>query len=369
MNSRGRTKVQRTTVLNWLRKICGWPNTTEMTRADFERLLKTVPPSNTEDLGQHGATRYRERHTHGLLQSMTTNRWNPMDHGPVIIANGPMGLRIENGEHRLRAGSIASMNGPVEMLMKLKEYKTEDEYRQSLQQHDQLVKKRTIMMQADAAGTPIPKLGLQNPGGMVPTIFSGAMCLMAEFGTRQNPWPVTYETWREHVLPVLGEPIKTLTEASQCESAYDHQDRIRIERKLYQMHPTALLLEFCRVDPEKATTFINRLLGGKHALRSDHIRNISDWIRNEAAKAARDQALGAWRHTLPMKLISGWESHCTNLNRPRRVVVKKHVTIHRSSLIWWPGSTVKRSRDTTEAKGTNPGPPESGTTSDGTAQP
>ena len=27
------------------------------------------------------------------------------------------------------------------------------------------------------------------------------------------------------------------------------------------------------------------------------------------------------------------------------------------------------SRDTTEAKGTNPGPPESGTTSDGTAQP
>ena len=99
---------------------------------------------------------------------------------------------------------------------------------------------------------------------MVPTIFSGAMYLMAEFGTRQNPWPVTYETWLEHVLPVLEEPIKTLTEASQCESAYDHQDRTRIERKLYQMHPTALLLEFCRVDPEKATTFINRLLGGKH---------------------------------------------------------------------------------------------------------
>ena len=70
-----------------------------------------------------------------------------------------------------------------------------------------------------------------------------------------------------------------------------------------------------------------------------------------------------------MKLISGWQSHCTGLNRPRRVVMKKHVTIHRSSLIWWPGSTVKRSRDTTEAKGTNPGPTESGTTSDGTAQP
>ena len=66
MKSRGRTKVQRTMVLNWLRKICAWPNTTEMTRADFERLLETAPPSNTEDLGQPGATRYRERHTHGL---------------------------------------------------------------------------------------------------------------------------------------------------------------------------------------------------------------------------------------------------------------------------------------------------------------
>ena len=30
MKSRGRTKVQRTMVLNWLRKICAWPNTTEM---------------------------------------------------------------------------------------------------------------------------------------------------------------------------------------------------------------------------------------------------------------------------------------------------------------------------------------------------
>ena len=267
MKSRGRTKVQRTMVLNWLRKICAWPNTTEMTRADFERLLETAPPSNTEDLG------------------------HPMDHGPVIIANGPMGLRIENGEHRLRAGNIASLNGPVEMLMKLKEYKTEDEYRQSLQQHDQLVKKRTILMQADAAGTPIPKLGLQNPGGIVPTIFSGAMCLMTEFGTRQNRWPMTYQTWMEHVLPVLEEAIKTLTEASQCESAYDHQDRTRIERKLYQMHPTALLLEFCRADPKNATTFINRLLGGKHALRSDHVRNISDWIRNETAKAAETKRL------------------------------------------------------------------------------
>ena len=240
-----------------------------------------------------------------------------MDHGPVIIASGPMGLRIENGEHRLRAGSTASMKSPIEMLMKLKEYKTESEYRQSLQQHDQLVKKRTIMMQAEAAGKPIPKLGLRSPGGMVPTIFSGAVCLMTEFGAMQKPWPLTYETWLRHVLPVLGDPIKALSEASQCDSAYNKQDRLRIERKLYRTHPTALLLEFCHVDPEKAATFIDRLMGGKHALPSDQIRNISDWVRNEAAKAARDQTPGAWRYILPMKLISGWESHCKGLNRSR----------------------------------------------------
>ena len=144
-----------------------------------------------------------------------------------------MGLRIENGEHRLRAGSTAAKKNPVEMLLKLKEYKIEDEYRQSLQQHDQLVKRRTIAMQAEAAGKPIPKLGLRRSGGMIPSIFWGAVCPMTEFGTMQKPWPVTYETWLRHVLPVLDDPIKTLATASQCESAYNKQDRFRIERKLY----------------------------------------------------------------------------------------------------------------------------------------
>ena len=46
-----------------------------------------------------------------------------------------MGLRIENRKHRLRAGSTASMKNPVEILLELKEYKSEGAYRQSLQQH------------------------------------------------------------------------------------------------------------------------------------------------------------------------------------------------------------------------------------------
>ena len=46
MKNRGRAKVHQTMVLNWLRKICRWPETTMMTRADFERLLETVPASN-----------------------------------------------------------------------------------------------------------------------------------------------------------------------------------------------------------------------------------------------------------------------------------------------------------------------------------
>ena len=238
MKSRGRATVRRTMTLNWLRKICRWPETTEMTRADFERLLDTVPPSNSVELGDPRRDAV------------------PRDARAVIIASGPMGLRIENGEHRLRAGSTAAMKNPVEMLLKLKKYKTEDEYRQSLHQHDQLVKRRTIAMQAEAAGKPIPKLGLRRSDGMIPSIFWGAVCLMTEFGTMQKAWPMTYETWLRHVLPALEEPIKTLTDASQCESAYNKQDRFRIECKLYQTQPTALLLEFCRVDPEKARTFI-----------------------------------------------------------------------------------------------------------------
>ena len=342
MRSRGRTKVQSTMVMNWLRKICRWPDTTKMTRADFERLLETVPPSNTTELGKQGGTRYREAHSQGLLQSMVTGRWSPMDHGPVIIAAGPMGLRIENGEHRLRAAKTAAMQKPVEMLMKLKEYKSEDEYRKSLQQHDQLVKKRTIVMQAIAAGAPIPQLGMRQHGGMTPAIFSGAICLLTEFGTRPRQWPTTYETWLRHVLPALEKPITALCEASQCDSAYDKTDRGRIEAKLYQAQTTALLLEFFKVNPRKARTFISRLMAGEHAVASDHVQKITAWMRNEAVKPSRDHVQGAWRYIMPMKLIAGWEAHCKNRVPSRRISVKKLVKIHGSELIWWPGSTMTR---------------------------
>ena len=336
-----RAKVQSTMFINWLKKICGWPATTKITRADFERLLETVPPTTVE-LSAHGETRYREGHSQGLLQLMVTGRWSPTDHGPVIIAAGPMGLRIENGEHRLRAACTAAMLSPVEMLMKLKEYKSEDEYRRSLQQHDQLVKKRTIAMQAIAAGAPIPPLGIRQYGGITPAVFSGAVCLLTEFGAVPKPWPVTYLTWLRHVLPVLKKPIMALSEASQCDSAYDKMDRGRIEAKLYQAQSTALLLEFFTVNPEKARTFVNRLLGGEHAVVSDQIRKISDWIRNEAVKASRNQTQGAWRYIMPMKLIAGWEAHCKNRAPSRRISVKKFVKIHGSKLIWWPGSTMTR---------------------------
>ena len=89
MKSRGRTKVHQTMVINWLRKICGWPATTKMTRADFERLLETVPSEQHRRARKDGGARYPR----GTLAGTA-----PVDgHGPVE----PDGPRA--GDHRGRA--------------------------------------------------------------------------------------------------------------------------------------------------------------------------------------------------------------------------------------------------------------------------
>ena len=129
---------------------------------------------------------------------------------------------------------------------------------------------------ARLAGTPLPPLGRYASGGgasAVPTIFSGALCLLTEFGSLPRPWSLTLETWVSHVRPRLKAPILGLSKVSRVSSVYDHRDCVRVERKLYSVQCTALLIEFFRVNAGKGGSFLNRFLGGSYAQASEHAAN------------------------------------------------------------------------------------------------
>ena len=179
-----------------------------------------------------------------------------------------------------------------------------------------------------------------------PRMALGAWAVMNKFGEVPMDEPRTLETWRLMVLPALGNEMEALSKATHLPSKWYGNDRYRIESRVYNSRCAGLFVEFCRVNQQKAESFIARLMAQDAA--NDYpnctVRAISEWVLSESIKPRQLQQKSAFDYFLPRRLINAWEAHCNGRSASKRVVRIGKCKIHGSRLIWWPGSDDKPER-------------------------